>query len=211
MVAGTIGSGVADIGSLFFLSLLNYWGFNSPDAVQQTHFWGNTNPQPWFELGAFRRYDHYWRSYSLDSPEIGGDLNNYGAGFLGFNTKTLASLTEAPERGSVPHVFDIYMNRWDINWNLSYGAVLIAENFTIYEDGRQKIDIDPLSPPDGFGPLPYNHPIYFRLVRKSSPVRRWDSRAFTQGPPLGGSGSIIKDTDGNVDAWVISIEIGQPI
>ena len=210
LIANTIGEPSTDIGTLVLSNKVNRWGFNSPDPVQQAKYWGVVNPPPFHELGAFRGYDHYWRCYALGEIEIGGDINLYNPGFLGLNIIALAGLTESPAYQSVPHVFDVWMNRWAIDWNPLNGAVLIAEDFTIYEGGHQKIDIDPLSPPDGFGALPYNHPIYFSLRHKSSPAKRWDSRAWSA-QDLGALGSIAKDPNGNYDGWTITIVINEPI
>ena len=221
LVANTIDEPSTDVGTLVLSYRVNRWGFNSPDPVQQAKYWGIATPPPYHELGAFRRYDHAWRCYTIYNIEIGGAFENYSSGYLGFIIGAFPYPSDAPAAGTVPHVFDIWMNRWADNWVDGQGKILIADNFTINESDRRKIDIDPLDPPDGFGPLPKNSTIYFLLIRRASTApeyderwgsdgkdRRWDSRAFAPVTPIGGQGTIAKDPDGNYDGWRISIAIG---
>lgn len=220
LVANAIGIGSTNIGNIMTSNRVNIWGYDSPDAAEQSQFWGVKNPQPWYTIGAFRRYKHLWRCYGLGEIEIGGDIGNYNAGYIEFKMAVLNSLPSEADT-LIEHLFDLYIDRTGV---FGGDKELVAENLLINTNQSRRINIDPatgkfdvIDEVDGHiesslisvdGPLTQDSTLHFRLVHKSSPDRKWDARHLTVLLNESGSsqgGSITKEAG---DAWKVGAHIG---
>ena len=201
MVKNAIGESVNAWGALVRSELVNRWGINSPYPPQQSKYWGNFNPALPNEAGMFRRYDHYWRCFSVNDASIDDDLEIYKLGYVNISLKFFPAWSTIA--GTTIHYFDVFMSRSGPSFTNPAFYTQIGDNVPLNNDGTYSLLINPSGPPDnGSLALPENSTFWLKFKHVSSDARRFDKNQFE-------TGANITADPNDENAWIIEVSVGE--
>ena len=172
-------TGANDYSLINQFNYVNPWGFNSPNTADQLRYWGVIlPPPPPHNIGAFRNYDHLWRCFAFDSASIPSSSNIW----LAANNNIVLPIKYFPSYSTAPNVTHSFELRFKKTSDFNMGGYTVVNaTYNVSDNGNITLTFDPLSMPDSTVSTG-NETVYFEVVHKSSPERRWDINMNEQQP-----------------------------
>jgi hypothetical protein len=185
LVGQELGLNTHNVSTLCLSSLVNEYGFNSPDYKEQSAYFGKTPyqrqnenqtvfPKQGYPLGVFRNYDHNWITFTGNNGYKTSDSINYYSPIymrlpIVYAKEDMSTKTPV----TIAHTFDVYFNRYGNDFVHTNFVKMISDQTGYYP--YFQFQINPQSPPDGGSALTVGSTAWFKVVHKSSPDRRWIS------------------------------------